>query len=173
MNYAEFRASNAADASYGKVREMIKAAAYVDEGTGLTIEPRPVDKSTRIQQMLQRGHTDLSKWMHEAEMKKDAAFDWNAVGDWAKNNYGAIGGGALGLLLGAMLGRSLAGRRFGGLGMLAGGALGALGGYMAGGKLQANGTLANTYNEFRKKWNHLTSPSEKQLMDATPKPAGI
>lgn len=174
MNYTEFRAKERSQEALEHVRGCIlKAASYTDPDTGLVIEPRPVDKSTRIQQMLELGRTDLGKWMHVAEMKKDAAFDWNAVGNWAKNNYGALGGGALGLLLGAMLGRAVGGRSNGGLGMLAGGLLGAFGGYAAGNKLQSNGTLANTYNEFRKNWNHWTNPSDKQLMEATPKPAGI
>ena len=174
MNYTDFRSNERCKEAREHVRGCImKAASYTDPDTGLVIEPRPVDKSTRIQQMLEMGRTDLGKWMHTAEMKKDAALDWNAAGAWAKDNYGALGGGALGLLLGAMLGRVVGGRNGRGLGMMAGGILGAIGGGMAGRRLQNNGTLANTYDEFRKKWNQWTGPKAGQTPDVAPKPAGI
>lgn len=174
MNYKEFLASKRNQEALEHVRGCIlKAASYTDPDTGLVIEPRPVDKSTRIQQMLELGRTDLGKWMHTAEMKKDAALDWNAAGDWVKNNYGTLGGGALGLLLGAMLGRAVSGRNGRGLGMLAGSVLGALGGGIAGRHLQNNGTLANAYDKFHKKWNQWTGPKARQTPDVAPKPAGI
>lgn len=71
MTYADFvKDQQARNVVLGSIR---KAASYVDPGTGLSIEPRPVDKSTRIQQMLELGRTDLGKWMHVAEMKKQAS----------------------------------------------------------------------------------------------------
>ena len=71
MTYADFvKDQQARNVVLGSIR---KAASYVDPGTGLSIEPRPVDKSTRIQQMLELGRTDLGKWMHVAEMKKTAS----------------------------------------------------------------------------------------------------
>lgn len=163
MNYTEFRANERNREALAHVRGCIlKAASYTDPDTGLVIEPRPVDKSTRIQQMLELGRTDLGKWMHTGEMKKDAAFDWKALGNWAKDNYGTLGGSALGFLLGAMLGRSIGGRRYGLLGTLAGGALGALGGYYGGNYLQNNGALANGYARFRNWWDSMQKPAEPQ-----------
>ena len=126
MNYAEFR----------------KTAAYYDKGTGLTIEPAAVDKSTRIREMLRRGRTDVSKWMHAEE--KQAAFDPSVISKYVKDNYGAVGGGALGLLAGALLGARLGGKKHKGLGMLLGGALGAAGMGYAGNALQQSGKLEDT-----------------------------
>lgn len=165
MKYSEFRAVCEQAGAYDIVRSSIrKAASFVDESTGLTIEPRPVDKSTRIQQMLQRTDTDVSRWMHQAEMKKDAAFDPAPLKQLLADNYGSIGGGALGLLAGAMLGARLGGKKRRGLGALLGGAVGALGMGYAGNALQQSGQLERGYNaakeavtsgygKFKDAWN--------------------
>lgn len=127
MKYAEFR----------------KTAAYYDKGTGLTVEPAAVDKSTRIREMLRRGRTDVSKWMHAEE--KQAAFDPGVIGKYVKDNYGAVGGGALGLLAGALLGAKLGGRNHRGLGALLGGAIGAAGMGYSGNALQQSGVIEDAY----------------------------
>jgi hypothetical protein len=150
MNYTEFRANERNREALDHVRGCIlKAASYTDPDTGLVIEPRPVDKSTRIRQMLELGRTDLGKWMHTGEMDKNAEFDPNVLGNYIKANYGAVGGGALGLLAGAMLGARLGGKHKRLLGMLLGGSIGAMGMGYSGDALQQSGALESAYNTLR------------------------
>ena len=150
MNYTEFLANKRNQEALEHVRGCIlKAASYTDPDTGLVIEPRPVDKSTRIQQMLELGRTDLGKWMHVGEMKKNAELDLSVLGNYIKDNYGAVGGGALGLLAGAMLGAKLGGKNNRLLGALLGGTVGALGMGHSGNALQHSGALESAYSALR------------------------